>query len=639
MIVRKEIGGGKTAEDVYIEGMSIDNLPPYVIYNPSSYKDGPEGFISWCEENVCIPVYPEGSDIALWRPMGELPSEINPETGRSYRDIWEGQKNEVRKCLRMMDGRFIFRLIVFCWPRGDGKSLLAVLVQLWKFFNWTKQQIVLGANSKDQVAFVHFDIMRDIIINSPNLIRLIGRRNILDKKIRLTDEKGNIVSVIRAISSFSGIVSNITGYTFSEIFDMKNPKFFVQLDGSIRNIPNALGVIDSTVSSKQHILYQLFNSFVRRESKTLYFSYRYSKDGNQKDYWNPNMSQRQLDDYRSKFPLGDFERYFLNKWSSGADKIFTDEMIEEWGYIGCDNVIGNHEIMKTLLKKKVDLLENVATLRQQGLHMELVRERVQLYDIEHRLMPIESVYKLHEGPVPCMATRDDLMKLGDLYDTDWAVCGGIDRADPMKGTQRGARTIYTVTAKGLPGSKSKPYLWDVQGAVPNYLYLMLHIVNIESNALEDLKEAIMASMDEYDGMERLCGDRWGIWDLAPWCEEKNIMFEAVFPTYDRQKAAFTELVIASKDGRFKAPPMYVWGSKEIDVIREEARAFIHDPDKHWFGSPEKTEKYGIQDDAIYSLALSMYGGRELTISDFRSRTRQPFFGAFAQNKDLVGNYR
>ena len=108
---------------------------------------------------------------------------------------------------------------------------------------------MLGANSKDQVKFVHFDIMRDIIINSPNLLRIVGRRNLQEKEIRLKDSKSNIVSVIRSISSFSGIVSNITGYTFSEIFDMKNPKFFTQLDGSIRNIPNAMGVIDSTVSS------------------------------------------------------------------------------------------------------------------------------------------------------------------------------------------------------------------------------------------------------------------------------------------------------------------------------------------------------------------------------------------------------
>jgi hypothetical protein len=98
--------------------------------------------------------------------------------------------------------------------------------------------------------------MRDIILNSPNLLTVVGRRNVQEKEIRLRDGKGNIGSFIRSISSFSGIVSNVTGYTFSEMFDMTNPKFFVQLDGSIRNMPNAIGVIDSTVSEKSHILYK-----------------------------------------------------------------------------------------------------------------------------------------------------------------------------------------------------------------------------------------------------------------------------------------------------------------------------------------------------------------------------------------------
>ena len=67
--------------------------------------------------------------------------------------------------------------------------------------------------------------------------------------------------------SFTGIVSNITGFTFSEMFDMKNPKFFTQLYGSIRNVVNALGVIDSTVSEKDHILYKQYLSQLEKELK------------------------------------------------------------------------------------------------------------------------------------------------------------------------------------------------------------------------------------------------------------------------------------------------------------------------------------------------------------------------------------
>ncbi len=216
--------------------------------NPQ-YRNGAEGMIKWVEDKVYVEITPISldehayGDIKVWVPMNELPDTKHPETNRSYKEMWEDQKRVLRKALKMRNGVFLNRLIIFCWPRGEGKSLLACLVQLWKFFCWPRQQIMLGANSKDQVKFVHFDIMRDIIRNSPSLLSQVGERNIQEKEIRLTNKKGNIDSIIRSISSFTGIVSNITGYTFSEMFDMKNPKFYVQLDGSIRNIPNAVGII------------------------------------------------------------------------------------------------------------------------------------------------------------------------------------------------------------------------------------------------------------------------------------------------------------------------------------------------------------------------------------------------------------
>jgi hypothetical protein len=637
VLVKKPVTNLFNPEDVYT--VDVDALAPYTIYKPSSYRDGPEGFITWCEENVSIPIYPVGATMAVWCPIKDLPDEINPRTGKSYKTIWEAQKEVVRQALRMVDGRFIHRLIVLCWMRGEGKSLLACLIQLWKFFNWSKQQIVLGANSKEQITFVHFDIMKDIILNSPNLLKVIGKKNIQEKKIKLTDALGNDVSVIRAISSFSGIVSNITGYTFSEIFDMKNPKFFVQLDGSIRNIPNAFGVIDSTVSTKTHVLYNLFDSYVKRTDKSLFFHYRFSRHGKAEDYWNPNMDQQQLDAYRSKFPLGEFERYFLNTWSSATQRIFTDETIESMLYLGVDNVpMHNAELIK-VVTAKVKLEDSMRTLvEQRQVNRSLKEEQVALQSLTKRLMPLENCYKLRdEGGFPQMATLPDLLELGRRLDTKWAVLAGIDRADPMKVSNKGARTIFTCMAKGLPGSASRPFLMD-EKTVPLYVYFMLHVVNVESHSLEDLKTLIEACNTEYDGLDKLCGERWGIWDLVPWCEDKSISFEAVFPTYDRQRLAFSELYLVANGGRIKCPPLGVWGSKDTDILREEAKIFYHDPDKHWFGSPEKNERNGVQDDCIFSTAWTMYGGREINANDFKDRNMTPFFGTMVRELGQLGAY-
>ena len=155
------------------------------------YRKGAEGFIKFTEDNVRVAIYPTDSDIPIWTRVGDLPDLPNPETGKSYREMWEAQKEICREALRMENKRFVYRLIVLCWMRGEGKSLLACLIQMWKFFCWPRQQIMLGANSRDQVKFVHYDIMRDIILNSPRLLFKIGKRNIKEKEIISRDKKGN----------------------------------------------------------------------------------------------------------------------------------------------------------------------------------------------------------------------------------------------------------------------------------------------------------------------------------------------------------------------------------------------------------------------------------------------------------------
>ncbi|KKL81697.1 hypothetical protein LCGC14_1992150, partial [marine sediment metagenome] len=391
------------------------------------YRNGGEGFILWCEENVHIPIYPEGSDIVRYISMSDLGDAKHPETGRSYNHIWNEQKEICREALRMVNGRFVHTLIVLCWMRGEGKSLLACLIQLWKFYCWPKQQIMLGANSKDQVKFVHYDIMRDIIINSPKLLKIIGRRNIQEKEIRLKDKNGNVRSIIRSISSFSGIVSNITGYTFSEIFDMKNPKFFVQLDGSIRNIPNAIGVIDSTVSAKTHILYSLYSNHIQKKTPTLFFSYRSSKNGDHRDYWNPNMTQVQLEAYEAKFPFGEYERYFLNLWSAGQAQVFTDEMIEEISYMGVDGEILNHKQIQKVIEEKNRLIEVLSKVMEKGFPDGIQETEEKITHIDNRITPVSSFYVLgNKYNIPVLCDMDKLAALGDLLETDWLVSGGAD---------------------------------------------------------------------------------------------------------------------------------------------------------------------------------------------------------------------
>jgi len=608
---------------------------PNQIKDISVYRNGGDGFIQWCEDFLYIPLTPPGKLIPEWVPMHSLPDDLDPETGRSFQDFWDEQKYVLRQALQMDEnGRFLHRLIIFCWPRGEGKSAVVVLIQLWKFFCWPKQMIVLGANSKDQTKFVHFDIMRDTILNSPRLVKILGKKNIQEKEIRMKNRKGETVSFIRPISSFSGIVSNITGYTFSEIFDMKNPKFYTQLDGSIRNIPNALGTIDSTVSEKNHILYKLYETYKSGEDPSLFFHYRYSLNGHYKDYWHPNMTQKQLSSYRSKFLPEDFRRYFLNTWSVGVGKLFTVPMIESLGYIGIDGMLGGEAQIQQALHKKYELGQTIEGLKNK--HQDTMKEDSQVREILRRLIPIEEIYSLKDGfGIPTMASAHDLKQLSDRYDTDFAISVGIDRADPTKKDMEvGARTMIVAVAKGLPGSKSTKFETNERSGAPNYVYFILNVCHVETSTLEDIKLELQRMRDEYGTIETICSERWAMFDLEPWCDENGIKYELVHPSYEKQKTAFTEVFNLYKTGRIKCPEVVVPGTKGPNILYEEAQMLDHDAHKKFYGSPEKNTKNGIQDDTMYALAWCVFGGRTLTQDDFRPIGGSVYFGSFYSNESL-----
>jgi len=602
------------------------------------YNFGGDGCVRWCEEFCSIPIPVKG--MMQWIPIKELPKEKNILTGRSPWSMWQHQAHVLREALEM-DATYTFkyRLVVLCWQRGESKSLLACLIQLWKFFCFPRQQIMLGANSRDQVKFVHFEIMKDIILNSPRLLKIVGNRNLMDKQIQMRDKHRNVVSMIRSISSFSGIVSNISGYTFSEMFDMKNPKFFTQLDGSIRNIPNALGVIDSTVSGKEHVLYKLYTSARSNKSKTVYFNHRCSPEASCDDYWNPSMTQLQIDDYKSKFPPAEFSMYFKNTWESATQKMFKWEEVHSCNYIGLNKQLGEQQQVLSLLaeyNKSVGEVEKLPDGErkisiEQGLQRKL-----------EPLMELEDVYSIRtKSNQSRITTMSELHNLSHVYDTNFAIMIGGDRADPMKANvSHGARTIFLAIAKGLPGSKSNPkkYLDSLEAASKNFIYFVIGFRHVVMSDMKSIQLFIEECLEEYDSVETLCAERWGMWDIADWCDEKDIMFEAITAAYTLQRTGFSELYNAIVTGRFKIPPTAIAGNRQSDLFIEEAEMFDHDPVGKFYGSPEKSNRLGVQDDSVFAASWGIYGGRNLSVEDFIDRKNAKTFGGFYKNTNLVGNY-
>ena len=162
----------------------------------AQYRNGGDGFIKWAEANIRVPIQYDEATASTWVYLGEMPDKPHPVTGRSFKYFWEKQKEVLWDALQMRNGQLKHRLIIFCEPRGDGKSYRAMLVQCWKFFCFPRQMIVLGANSKEQTKFVHFQIISDMIRNSPQLLGQLGKKNIQDKEIRMRNSRGETVSFV-----------------------------------------------------------------------------------------------------------------------------------------------------------------------------------------------------------------------------------------------------------------------------------------------------------------------------------------------------------------------------------------------------------------------------------------------------------
>jgi uncharacterized protein YbcV (DUF1398 family) len=603
----------------------------------AEYRNGGEGCCLWAEENVCVSMYRTGETIPEWVPISEIPKKRNPETNRSPYDMWQKQKEVLCRALEMKNRRFIYRLIVLCWMRGESKSFLACLIQLWKFLCWPKQTIVLGANSKDQVKFVHFDIARDLVLNSPNLLKIVGRRNIQEKEIRLKNTKGEVVSFLRPISSFSGIVSNITGYTFSEIFDMKRPKFFEQLHGSIRNIPNALGTIDSTVSDKTHILYKLYKNYIHHKDEFLFFSHRESPDAKYKDYWNPEMTQAQLNSYKET--LVGFDQYFRNTWDAGSVKPLTDSMIEGCRYIGYDNQCVTNESLINIVQEKLQNDKLAAdSLEKYAYNIDKAKKISRWYrkksdEVKDRLKKMPELYGNQLMKV------QDIEKIGNMFNTDFCILVGLDRADPLKDSlTEGARTILTVTAKGLPDSRYMAKSVYDDDYRPKYLYVPVGVFLISDNSLDSIKK-VLTEVHQEIGIDAFCAERWGVWDMIEWFDANDVAYEILHPTYEKQRAAFSAFFETMANARFKMNLFELEGYKGENLFEEECQHFVHHKQKRQYASDEKDTVQGAQDDLVYSFGWGLYGGRELGVSDFRTLQGNAFFGLYVEPRNKVyGKY-
>ena len=84
-----------------------------------------------------------------------------------------------------------------------------------------------------------------------------------------------------------------------------------------------------------------------------------------------------------------------------------------------------------MLKRKHAILSGYDNMVDKGLAP--LDRSAELAAIEQELWPVDDEYMLYDQRFgPRLASVEMLDRLGMIYDTDWAIIAGIDRAQPMK---------------------------------------------------------------------------------------------------------------------------------------------------------------------------------------------------------------
>jgi hypothetical protein len=348
------------------------------------------------------------------------------------------------------------------------------------------------------------------------------------------------------------------------------------------------------------------------------------------------MNQQQLNSYQIKFPPAEFAQYFTNLWSTGSIRMFSPEQVEAIYYQHTTRAAG-HIALLNCLKEKTDALELIEQSEKVGsgeIGKNIIDDAyAKIKHIEQSLVPVNNLYQLNDATGICY--MDDLNALGNKYETDFAILLGIDRSDPM--SQYGARSVYCVIAKGCTGSSRMDFSYENPEAL-EYIYFVVGIDVIEPNSSKTMKDIIIRCDQEFDGIDMICTERWGMFDMAEWCEESKYPITVIHPSYDRQRTYFGELYTAVAKGNFKSPFIPLPGSRSQDILKEEMGAFIQNEQSKWFGSPEKKSRNGIQDDVMYSIGMAIFGGMALSIESFRIRQSKSTGFMYIKEKSVYGSY-
>jgi hypothetical protein len=583
----------------------------YYVHDPNKvYPMTFDGFLRWATENVMR----EDKAQKKWIPFRPIGIQIE-----CYQRVWK--LAEV--------GKLKHRFIRLCRPRGDFKSFDAILIFLFRFFNMPREKILLAANSKDQSDYALYDEAKDIVLNSPKLMATPGL-DVGEDEMKLRTGKREVFSRIKSIASKQGSLSNATCIVFSEIHKLRDQSFIVELEGSIRQVANAMSIIESTVSREGTYYHRQYKISLEGKDPLLYFQYYCDK------HYNPNMTPEELKHYEHSFFPEEYDMYFRNRWGDAGTGLFSTAKIMEVGILGIDGKIGPSEELTKTIKEYIELEHKLSQLKGATDTTDIERKMVQL---KKRFIPVDSLYQLP-------AEHGVLDKIKDYYRNikieDFFVGMGIDRAEQL--SARSDRTFQFTVAKAYIDSE-------------RWICFIVDVFYPQENKKKVLMDRLRENEEKIGSYAEIHFEKSQCLDIHDECEEEGYPSVLQSASYEHQHEMFLELYKLMKDGLLKCPTVPLWHDENDvvyetlppdgiqDILREELSVFEHTPKTMgkkagWFGSPFKkttgrTKKGETKDDSIFALGHAVAAANS---GETPASSQKLAFAGAVINKDVIGDY-
>ena len=531
------------------------------------------------------------------------------------------------------DGDLKHKIAIACWKRGEGKSMCVKLIGLFLFFNLRGQKIVFSGSSKDQADKVLFTELKEIVQKTPELAKMVNYgMEVQEARIILRSGPKSIECELVPVATATGLLTGTTAAFFTELHEQKDCKFFEDLYSSLRGVPNAIALVDTTVADKGHIVHKLWDAY-RDGDPMVFFDYNGSKTLSNR---NPEITKEYLEHQKRILLPATFRKYFFNLWDDVNTDTLSADAIRKFGIAGVKvsggEIYGQSQEMDNLL---------TALMAVEGERDELVKQKVDATHLMASIRDLEAKFILMDHLYSIPATADDVANIEKLFKTSLSIFIGMDRAG--------------MTRKGHDRTVMPCFGIGPLNEITNIVFLLDMFIPLD-DSMPVLQERIINWKNEFGLIEKITLEKYETKDLARWCEDTDVCNEVAYseayPSIPRKREIFVPAWQYMSNGYFKAPtvPYYVDDSGRIhegfankaDIFCEEASVFIFDEERGVFRAQEKGKgRVGtVKDDTMYGAAWGISGsaGTDLMTSGEMRGTADLYGIDINANTDTIGNY-